>query len=327
MRVESIVLPVMRQVMKHERLADRLFGLASQPLIALVMVVVIATGCGSGEPPPGLAVVAAPTAAPTATLMPAPPPTATVADTTAEPTAVAIVEPVRTRIEYGSESDQFGWLQLPDESTPQGGFPVVVLIHGGFWRQQFGASLMEDLATDLANRGYASWNIEYRRVGGAGGWPATGDDVAAAIDYLSAIAADQPLDLDRVVSVGHSAGGHLGLWALGQETEVQLRGSVGLGAVVDLVYFREAQALLGGTLDEVPQVYELAAPVLDPDRVALIQGGADAIVPQASLQVAVDALVSIVVIDGDGHFDLIDPNSDSWAAALVAVTEFLVVEL
>lgn len=247
--------------------------LASQTLIALVMMVVIAAGCSSGEPPPGLAVVAAPTA----TLVLAPPPRATVAEPTAEPTATeaAVVEPTRTRIEYGSESDQFGWLQLPDQSTPQGGFPVVVLIHGGFWCQEFGVSLVDDLATDLADRGYASWNTEYRRVGGAGGWPKTGDDVEAAIDYLSVIAADQPLDLDRVVSVGHSAGGHLGLWALGQEERVQLRCSVGIGAVVDLAYFREARALLGGTLDEVPEVYELAAAVLGPDRVALIQGSAE----------------------------------------------------
>jgi acetyl esterase/lipase len=303
--------------------------LASQFLVAFLIVLVVATGCASDEPAPGLVAVGAPTVDPAATFVPAPPPTAVVPRPTVEPTAtaVAVVEPVRTRIEYGGESDQFGWLQLPNQSTPKGGFPVVILIHGGFWRQQSGSALMDALATDLADRGYASWNIEYRRVGGAGSWPATGDDVAAAIDYLSVIAADHPLDLDRVVSVGHSAGGHLGLWALGQEKQVQLRGSVGLGAVVDLAYFREAQALLGGTVDEVPQVYELAAPVLDPDRVALIQGSADSIVPQASLQVAVDAFVPVVVIDGDGHFDLIDPNSDSWAAALIALADFQVVEL
>ena len=89
------------------------------------------------------------------------------------PTAL-VGEQLRTRHDYGPEQDQFGWLQLPAAPAPDNGFPVVILVHGGFWRQQFGATLMDDLATDLAERGYASWNIEYRRVGGAGGWSWSG---------------------------------------------------------------------------------------------------------------------------------------------------------
>jgi len=235
----------------------------------------------------------------------------------------AAVVPPSIRIEYGSEPDQFGRLQLPAGSAPNDGFPVVVLIHGGFWRDMFFLDLMDNVAEDLAERGYASWNIEYRRVQGAGGWPETGHDVVTAIDSLADMRADQPIDLDRVVSLGHSAGAHLGLWALGEQDRVHLRGSVGMGAVVDLAYFSQTVALLGGTIDEVPKVYADAAPVLDPERVVLVQGSEDNVVSSASLQVAQDAGVPIVTIDGDNHFDLIRPATDSWAAALEAIEMFV----
>ncbi len=240
-----------------------------------------------------------------------------------EPGPAASAEAVRERIEYGAEPDNFGWLQLPAVVAPEAGFPVVVLVHGGFWRQGFDLSLMDDLADDLAARGYASWNIEYRRVDGAGGWPQTGDDVAAAIEYVSTLADDWPLDTSRVVTVGHSAGGHLALWALGQENEIHVQGSIGLGAVVQLDFFRESQGLLGGTIDEVPEVYEDAAPVLDPERVVLVQGGADGIVPIESLELARDAGITIIEVAGENHFALIDPASDSWAATIDRIGTFL----
>ena len=235
----------------------------------------------------------------------------------------AAVVPPHIRIEYGSEPDQFGRLQLPAGSAPNDGFPVVVLIHGGFWRDMFFLDLMDNVAEDLAERGYASWNIEYRRVQGAGGWPETGDDVVTAIDSLADMRADQPIDLDRVVSLGHSAGAHLGLWALGEQNRVHVRGSIGMGAVVDLAYFSQTVALLGGTIDEVHEVYADAAPVLDPERVVLVQGSEDNVVSSASLQVAEDAGVPIVTIDGDNHFDLIRPATDSWVAALEAIEMFV----
>lgn len=222
----------------------------------------------------------------------------------------------RIRVDYGDEPDNYGWLQFPDTGQPDDGHPVVVLVHGGFWRQGFDLSLMEPLAEDLADRGYATWNIEFRRVGGDGGWPQTGDDVALAIAALPTLAEQYSLDLERVVSVGHSAGGHLALWALGQEDGVTMQRSIGLGAIVDLAYFGESVGLLGGSVSDAPGVYDDAAPVLDPERVVLVQGLADGIVPSASLQPAVDAGVTVVEIDGDDHFDLIDPSSASWAATV-----------
>lgn len=114
------------------------------------------------------------------------------------------------RLRYGDGPHQWGDLSLP-AGTPRG---VVVVIHGGFWKSRYDASLGEPLARDLVARGWAAYNLEYRRVGQGGGGapPACGtlDDVAAGIDAL----ADVPdLDLSRVVTLGHSAGGQLATWA------------------------------------------------------------------------------------------------------------------
>ena len=114
------------------------------------------------------------------------------------------------RLKYGPEDLQFGDLYLPNQ---QGSHPVVILIHGGYWRARYGLDLMNDLAVDLAKRGYAAWNIEYRRVGNpGGGWPGTFQDVALATDYLRKLAPSYTLDLTKVVPIGHSAGGHLAFW-------------------------------------------------------------------------------------------------------------------
>src|SRR5580693_1080204 len=120
----------------------------------------------------------------------------------------------------GSDRSQRADLYLPGESGRRPGHvpgphPVIVLIHGGSWTARYGRTVMRGLAGDLRRRGWAVWNIEYRRVGNGGGWPATFLDVAAAIDHLPEL--DAPLDLARVTVVGHSAGGHLALWAAGRE--------------------------------------------------------------------------------------------------------------
>ena len=119
---------------------------------------------------------------------------------------------------YGSDRSQRADLYLPAprrRALQNGPHPVMVLIHGGSWRKRYGRIVMRALAGDLLRRGWAVWNIEYRRVGNGGGWPATFEDVAAAIDHLDRL--DAPLDLTRVSMLGHSAGGHLALWAAGRE--------------------------------------------------------------------------------------------------------------
>ena len=91
----------------------------------------------------------------------------------------------------------------------------MVVIHGGFWKARYGAEWGAPLAADLAVRGWAAWNLEYRRVGNGGGWPATLADVAAGIDLLAELAAERSRPR-RVVAIGHSAGGHLATWAAGR---------------------------------------------------------------------------------------------------------------
>ena len=116
---------------------------------------------------------------------------------------------------YGDDPSQFGVLY--------GEGPVAVVIHGGFWKAEYGLDLNEALAEDLAERGWAAWNIEYRRLGNGGGVPETLDDVSAAIDKLAEL---DGVDLSRVVTIGHSAGGHLAAWAATREyPRVPLTGS------------------------------------------------------------------------------------------------------
>jgi acetyl esterase/lipase len=246
---------------------------------------------------------------------------------------------------YGSAAAQVADLYLP---ARPGTHPVVVLVHGGFWRAGYGRDLMEPLARDLTARGYAAWNIEYRRLGEpGGGWPGTLADAAAAVDALAAAADQQAgsghvLGLDRVVAVGHSAGGHLALWlaarpglpatAPGAGPRVPVGAAVSLAGVADLHGANAARlgagaaaALLGGDPREVPDRYALASPrarlPLGVPQL-LLHGDADDRVPvEQSRDHARDAAAAgdaaeLVEFPGLGHFELIDPAHPSWAAVL-----------
>jgi acetyl esterase/lipase len=232
------------------------------------------------------------------------------------------------RLRYGSHFHQFADLLVPEGDGP---FPVAVLIHGGFWRERLTLDLDEDLSRDLSRRGWAAWNIEYRRVGevSGGGWPVTGEDVAAAIDHLAEV--DAPLDLSRVAAIGHSAGGQLALWAASAraDPEVALAGVVSQAGVHDL---READRLglgegataefMGGHAADVPDRYADASPI---ERlpsgvpVLLVHGDADQRVPvemsrsYAAAAREADDEVELVVRPGDDHFVHLDVESGAWA--------------
>ncbi len=144
---------------------------------------------------------------------------------------------------YGPHASQRGDLYVPQGSGPH---PVIVLIHGGSWHKRYGKAFMRWEAGELLRRGYAVWNIEYRRLGGAGGWPETFADVAAAVDHLAEL--DDPrLDLARVTLLGHSAGGHLALWAAG-------RPNLPASAPDALTGPADRSARTPGTLEDVPRV-------------------------------------------------------------------------
>ncbi len=233
------------------------------------------------------------------------------------------------RVSYGSSRAQAADLALPEGAGPH---PVAVLLHGGFWRAGWRRDQMAPLAADLRHRGWASWNVEYRAVGpprrgGGGGWPATGEDVAAAIDRLAGIRA--PLDLARVVAIGHSAGGQLALWAAGRrDARVPLAGAVGQGAVADLELGARLglgggaiQALCGGEPAEVPDAYRDASPVRRVPAgvpLLLVHGERDPDVPVALATSFADAAraarddVTLVVRPREGHFEHLDPTSAAW---------------
>ena len=241
------------------------------------------------------------------------------------------------RIPYGDGPDQFGELTLP-AGTPRG---VAVIVHGGFWRARYDLGLGRPLAADLAGAGLAAWNIEYRRVGAGGGWPATFDDVAAAVDALAEMG---DLPLDRVVAVGHSAGGHLAAWlaarpglpagAPGAAPGVRLRGAVSQAGVLDLVDAAErgvgagaVEDLLGGPPEAVPDRYALASPV---ERVPIgvpvtcVHGTADVNVPlRQSERFTARSGDRLVTLEGADHFAVIDPTTPAWRACRDAVEELL----
>ena len=252
------------------------------------------------------------------------------------------------RIAYGADPLQFGDLWLPAGQSP---FPVVVLIHGGCWQADLpGTELMDYLAVDLRARGYAVWNLEYRRIGHAGGaYPGTFSDVAAGLDHLRAIASARHLDLNRVVLVGHSAGGHLVSWAaaraglsrsspLWTADPLPVKGVVSLAGINDLEAFRATGPdRCGGpqTIDDLlsaasrpgQDIYADTSPMRLPkpdSPVVVISGALDPIVPSVFGPPFATAWSAwSITIDGAGHFELIDPTSAAWTTVIVPEIERL----
>jgi len=198
----------------------------------------------------------------------------------------------RERHRYGDKRSQYAELFLPDTSPHPPPHPVAVVIHGGFWKAQYGRKLMHALCADLCGRGWAAWNLEYRRLGrlSGGGWPATFEDMSAGIDHLREVQA--PLDLTRVMTIGHSAGGHLAaLAATRPGPSVLVTGVVAQAGVLDLERAWDwrlsngvVEQLLGGAPERVPDRYATASPAarLPLGVPALLtHGGKDDVVPLA----------------------------------------------
>jgi acetyl esterase/lipase len=240
---------------------------------------------------------------------------------------------------YGDDIEQVGDLRLPVQFEPP--WPVFVLVHGGGWRERWERDLMDSLAADLTRRGYATWNLEFRRVGASGGgWPATFMDVAKGIDFLREIGRDAPIELDRVAAIGHSAGGHLAFWALartslapdapGAGPAVPLAAAVGLAGVYDLFSSAErgmdelsTVALMDGLPSDAPDRYAHASPsALLPlggrqlviigvnDRPDLVDDNRR-YVDQA--RAAGDDVEFMELPEAD-HFTVIDPSTLTWLA-------------
>lgn len=248
---------------------------------------------------------------------------------------------------YSSGDPHFGDLWLPANLKTGQRVPVVAFFHGGWWKAQYDLAYAGFLADDLRRQGIAVWSIEYRRVGNAGGgWPGTFQDCAAGFDYLKTLAQAYPLDLERVVVSGHSAGGHLAFWiagrhhlpegspvylprpAVGVHAAVSLAGAVDLRLTCDLASGefahdkRMVADLMGGLPAEYPERFAAGNPGdLLPLSVPqwLLQGTLDDQIPPdlprrwaENAHRAHDAPVSVQMLEGADHFDVVDPESKHW---------------
>lgn len=249
------------------------------------------------------------------------------------------------RIQYGSDAQNFGDLRVPRAAGPH---PVVVVIHGGFWRALYDLAYIEPVCDALTDAGMATWNIEYRRLGSGGGFPATFHDVSRAIDRLRELAPTFNLDLSRVVTFGHSAGGHLAVWAAARprissddsilprdSAPLALHAVISLAGVVDLracwqyhLSNQVVEEFLGGAPQKFPERYAVASPSeLLPLGVSqvLIHGTADGNVPfeisraYHAAAVARGDDATLLTLPGAEHFECVDPRSREWAVVMQAV--------
>jgi acetyl esterase/lipase len=223
---------------------------------------------------------------------------------------------------YGAAPEHEADLLLPDGAGPH---RVAVLLHGGFWRARFTRATMAALAVDLADRGWATWNVEYRRVGNGGGVPETLDDVRAAIDALTRVEA--PLERGRLVAIGHSAGGQLALCAAAIRAVTAVVSLAGVCDLADAARERigdgAALEFTGGTPEERPEAYALADPIaLLPSgtETLLVHGDDDDRVPLEQSRRYADAArragdrCQLLELAGVDHFAVVDPRSQAWAA-------------
>jgi acetyl esterase/lipase len=227
---------------------------------------------------------------------------------------------------------------------------VVVGIHGGCWLDDLGEGSLTPAVLALTAEGIATWNVEYRRLGhSGGGWPGTFLDVGAGVDHLRTLADDFPLDLERVVLIGHSSGGHLAIWAaarpwLPEESPIRgssplaVAGAVGIDGPVDLARWSRAgtdvevcgepviAALMGGSPDDRPERYRDASPIEMPwlgvpvylNPAAMILGLSDPdILTRRAYQTG--EIVTVVPVTNSDHFQLITPGHEAWSPVLQTI--------
>ena len=248
------------------------------------------------------------------------------------------------RIEYGPHPQQHAGVTFPAVLPA----PLVLLFHGGFWRERVDREHLRGMAAELSAQGYVVANIEYRRVGGDGGWPNTLLDAAAATDALpDLIEAIRPgsVNPDAVVTVGHSAGGHLAVWTALRSlipndapgwvaAPPRLAGAIALAGAVDLTEadrLGEGKGAVGEFLDggpaDVPDRYAAADPALigkSPVPVVVIHGELDDVLHvEMSRDYASRFDAELIELVGMGHMEVIDPASAAWPIVLGALSKLV----
>ncbi len=242
-------------------------------------------------------------------------------------------------VPYGEEDLQIGELRTP--LTTNDTFPLVIFIHGGCWLSDYNLDHVSTVCADLVKAGYAVWTPEYRRVGDeGGGYPNTFKDIQASVDFARTLADIYPLDLENVVVMGHSAGGHLALWLATQQNlaknsrlynanPLPIKGVIALAGITDLKAYDEigndcstaVAKLMGGTAAEVDSRYYKSSPInLLPATipVRLVHGDKDNIVPISQSEAFAERAkakgtdVKVLTIEGGGHFDMVSPYSEAW---------------
>jgi acetyl esterase/lipase len=259
------------------------------------------------------------------------------------------------RVPYGPDPSQFGDLWLPDAP---GRHPLVVFFHGGWWKSEYDLGYAGYLCAALKEEGIATWSVEYRRAGKTGGgWPMTFLDAAAGFDFVSTLADDYRLDLAQVLTMGHSAGGHLAFWIAGRHhiaaeselfaprRQINLRGAISLAGAVDLrltiklsgdpAFARHRQdvyGLMGGRPNDFPKRYQAGNPGdLLPFQAPqlLIQGSDDDQIPPglpaawAEISTRLGSHSTLKIIPGADHFDVVDPGSSAWQTVLMQVKSLI----
>lgn len=261
------------------------------------------------------------------------------------------------RIAYGSEPLQFGELRVPSTNGPH---PVAIVIHGGCWVGKLGnmderavsMEMIRPVAAALTDAGIATWSVEYRRLGlgnAGGGWPGTFQDVAHAADFVRTLARDHQLDLQRVIAIGHSAGGHLALWLAARsklpktsdlyiEDPLRLTGVVDLDGPADLKATLPLQQpicgtpvitnLMGGSPEERPERYRDGSPIellpfgVRQEFFAGRMFAAQAAPYETATKRSGDT-VHTTLLPEAGHFVFVDPQSDVWPQVLASVRRLL----
>ena len=243
------------------------------------------------------------------------------------------------RVKYGQSPQHFAELRIPDGPGP---FPILFVIHGGFWQAAYDLKHIGYLCAALTGKGIITCNLEYRRLGDpGGGWPGTFQDVSLATDHiLEAISSDPQVDTARTAVMGHSAGGHLALWLVSRNRipkdsplhaaeKYRLGSAVSLAGVCDLRTAWKQRLgngvvarLMGGTPDQYPDRFDAGSPIeLLPNgsKQILIHGTDDDIVPVSQSEKFVERAqkrgdrATLVSLKGVGHFELIDPDSYAWS--------------